>query len=176
MAEAFRAALSAPVDDRPSSQSSPAAPPCDLARRHVALAGIAKNLASTDGDEITLDMASLLSAQGATPTVTETTDAARRRSTVAPALLGLGLTIVAVAAIHPFEQKRSALASRPAEVTAQLEPSEPPSPAPVASTSSPMSELEPPVIVPGKPNGASAPPRRAQAVAPSPPKEPDRGF
>jgi serine/threonine-protein kinase len=176
MAESFGAALTA-LSHRPSHQSDRPPPPRDLASRQVASAKLPRDLASTDGDDITLDMDGLLVGVGAAPTVTGASDVvpAQRRSTVAPALLGLGLAIAAVAALRPFESRRSELASRPAHATVQLEPNEAPAPAPVAS-SPPITELHPLVIVPGKSNGAPSPPRKAQRAAPSLPREPDRGF
>jgi serine/threonine-protein kinase len=178
MADSFRAALAAPTSDA-ESEPRRAAPPTDLARRHVASARLGRESPSTDGDEVTLDLSSLFPSEEAAAAVLATIDKAppRRLPITLAAVSAVALSIAAVAAVRPFESPSPAvLAVRPAlQEEARIEASEPAPPAPVVSASPIAPEFHAPVIVPAKPNALPMPPKKAP-VAPPIPKEPDRGF
>jgi serine/threonine-protein kinase len=178
MAETFRVALRSPSSERLASDPGRAAPPKDLARRHVAIAKLARELPSADSNEETIDLGSLFPSASAPLTLGEKDIVAGRfRSRTVVALVALGSSIAAVGAFYPIGHGAPGpLASRPDRAMPDVEPvPDPPSPPLAASATASMAEPPRPVLVPGKSTVASPYARKAPAAL-ARPKEPDRGF
>jgi eukaryotic-like serine/threonine-protein kinase len=177
MADSFRTALTAPISEQPTVDARRAPPPMDLARRHIATAKLPHELLSTDGEQVTIDLASLFptgSPQAELGNAEKT--APRRRPFAWAAFVALALAFAAVTAIRPFDRPPAILAVRPATPEPiHLKPRELPAPSPVESAAALATEGRPAFLVPGRPIAAPPPPRKTPP-APSPPKEPDRGF